>query len=146
MSEINQNENKSLKGKWGKIGARPKYVNWPTQPFTVADLHACNTHQCEPSLRVKIKKELINGTTPNPNGTILALEPRKQPDIKVGRPKAVYVLKGSFDPATMKLACLCELNVAAVEVVTAIPVPAVVTPAADVAPEPAIITPEPVIA
>jgi len=88
---------KSLKGEWGKVGAPPKAVNWPTTPFTSALLFCRNPKQCELGLRNKIKRGIAAGT-------ILALATKKQPGGSVGRPKSVYVLTEHFDPATMTLA------------------------------------------
>jgi len=88
---------KNQKGKWGKIGAPPKAVNWPDRPFTMATLVSRNPKQCSLSLRNKTADRMEVGD-------ILSLESKPQPGGKVGRPLSVYVLKEHYDPATMILA------------------------------------------
>ena len=93
----NAKHRRSLKGKWGHIGAPPKNTRWPSRPFTMATLFARNSHQCELSLRNKVDAGLASGE-------IVALQPKKQPHGNVGRPKSVFVLKANYDKATMTLA------------------------------------------
>jgi hypothetical protein len=93
----NSSKRRSLKGKWGHIGAPPKNTRWPKRPFTMATLFARNSHQCELSLRNKVEAGVNDGS-------ILELKAKKQPHGNVGRPKSVFVLKANYDKATMVLA------------------------------------------
>jgi hypothetical protein len=86
---VKKNNRKSLKGSWGKIGAPPKPVNWPSDAFTMATLFSRNTKQCELSLRTKVADGVAGGS-------ILPLMTKKQPGGAVGRPKSVFVLKKHF--------------------------------------------------
>jgi len=98
---------KSLRGVWGKVGAPPKPVNWPTTPFTYKVLFARNTGQCRLSLRNKCLagvKDNIAAGGKNGTGSIFQLVSIPQPHGHVGRPKERYVLAGNFDAATMTLA------------------------------------------
>ena len=88
---------RSMKGKWGHVGAPPKKTSWPNRQFTMATLFSRNKNQCELSLRNKVDAGVANGT-------ILALLPKKQPGGAVGRPKSVFVLKQCFVPSKMELA------------------------------------------
>ena len=81
---------RSMKGKWGKVGAPPKATNFPNGAFTMATLFGRNKNQCELSLRNKVDDKLADGS-------LIALKSRKQAGGKVGRPKAVFVLKANFD-------------------------------------------------
>jgi hypothetical protein len=146
---------KSLKGKWGHIGAPPKNTNWPARPFTTEQLFARNEHQCELSLRNKVNEGVEAGN-------ILVLMPIPQPGGAVGRPKARFVMKENFDAATMTLAPVKEkvrkarkakANVALVTVAPAVDqtpvvapmvaneVPASPAPETPAAPAPVIIVP-----
>jgi len=92
---------RSLKGKWGNVGAPPKTVNWPRTSFTMKALFSRNSKggnaQCELSLRNKVDAEVAAGN-------VLALLPKKQPGGKVGRPKSMFVLKKFYRPSKHELA------------------------------------------
>jgi hypothetical protein len=108
---------RSMKGKWGHVGAPPKKTSWPNRPFTMATLFSRNKNQCELSLRNKVDAGVLAGT-------ILALMPKKQPGGAVGRPKSVFVLKQYFVPSKM------ELSAKTVRVLRpAVTAPVVVAPA-----------------
>lgn len=87
---------RSMKGKWGHVGAPPKKTSWPNRPFTMATLFSRNKNQCELSLRNKVDAGVATGN-------ILALMPKKQPGGGVGRPKSVFVLKEHYVPSKMEL-------------------------------------------
>ena len=116
---------KSLRGKWGHIGAPPKHTNWPSRPFTMATLFARNSKQCQLSLRKKVEKGTLAGT-------IVALKPIKQQGGAVGRPKSRFVMKEHFDANTMELAPVKVVDIvevsAPVSVVNPVITPAVETP------------------
>ena len=127
---------RSLKGKWGNVGAPPKTVNWPRTSFTMAALFSRNSKggnaQCELSLRNKVDAGVANGT-------ILALLPKKQPGGKVGRPKSMFVLKQFYVPSKHELSAksIAVLRPQA----TAAPAPVATPPPFVVA---AVVTPPPV--
>lgn len=79
-----------MKGKWGKVGAPPKATKFPKTPFTMATLFGRNTNQCELSLRNKVDAMLLTGA-------LIQLKSRKQAHGAVGRPKAVFIVKASFN-------------------------------------------------
>jgi len=81
---------RSLRGKWGKVGAPPKATRFPRGAFTMESLFTLNKNQCQLSLRNKVDAKLADGS-------LIALKPRKQAGGKVGRPKAVFVLKDNFN-------------------------------------------------
>lgn len=110
---------RSMKGKWGHVGAPPKKTSWPNRPFTMATLFSRNKNQCELSLRNKVDAGVLAGT-------ILALLPKKQAGGKVGRPKSVFVLKQYFVPSKHELApkTVAKLN----RTVSVTPAPAAVAP------------------
>ncbi len=89
-SNKNSKQRRSLKGKWGKVGAPPKATKFPRGAFTMESLFNMNKNQCELSLRTKVDGKLADGS-------LIALKTRKQKGGKVGRPKAVFVLKENFD-------------------------------------------------
>ena len=91
-SNKNNKNRRSLKGKWGKVGAPPKATRFPRGAFTMESLFNMNKNQCELSLRNKVDDKLADGS-------FIALKARKQSGGKVGRPKAVFVLKDNFDAA-----------------------------------------------
>ena len=86
----NKSGRKSLKGKWGRVGAPPKATKFPRGAFTMESLFTLNKNQCELSLRNKVDAKLADGS-------LIALKARKQAGGKVGRPKAVFVLKDNFN-------------------------------------------------
>jgi hypothetical protein len=94
MKNNKQNKNKSgrksMKGRWGKVGAPPKATKFPRGAFTMESLFNMNKNQCELSLRNKVDDKLADGS-------LIALKARKQAGGKVGRPKAVFVLKDNFN-------------------------------------------------
>lgn len=90
----NKNSRKSMKGKWGNVGAPPKTVKWPSRLFTMATLFARNPNQCQLSLRNKVNDAIDAGT-------IIQLASKKQPGGSVGRPMSVFVMKEHFDSSTM---------------------------------------------
>ena len=98
---VNRGGRRSLKGKWGIVGAPPKKVSWPRGAFVMATLFARNSKggnaQCELSLRNKVDEKLADGS-------LLALKPKKQAGGKVGRPKSVFVLKEHYMPSKHELA------------------------------------------
>jgi hypothetical protein len=89
QNKVNKNR-RSLKGKWGKVGAPPKATRFPRGAFTMESLFTLNKNQCELSLRNKVDAKLADGS-------LIALKTRKQKGGKVGRPKAVFVLKDNFN-------------------------------------------------
>lgn len=120
---------RSLKGKWGNVGAPPKTVNWPRTSFTMAALFSRNSKggnaQCELSLRNKVDAGVADGT-------ILALKSKKQPGGAVGRPKSMFVLKKFYVPSKHELAdkAVVKLN----RTVSVTPAPVAVAPAPVAAP------------
>jgi hypothetical protein len=88
--KTNAKNKKSLKGKWGHVGAPPKKTKFPKTPFTMAVLFGRNKNQCELSLRNKVDALLSAGE-------LVSLKPRKQAGGAVGRPKAVFVLKEHYN-------------------------------------------------
>jgi hypothetical protein len=86
----NTKARRSMKGKWGKVGAPPKATKFPKTPFTMATLFGRNTNQCELSLRNKVDAMLLTGA-------LIQLKSRKQAHGAVGRPKAVFIAKASFN-------------------------------------------------
>ena len=81
---------KSLKGKWGRVGAPPKATKFPRGAFTMETLFNRNKNQCELSLRNKVDAALAAKE-------LIQLKARKQAGGAVGRPKAVFVLKDNFN-------------------------------------------------
>jgi hypothetical protein len=114
-NKVKKTNRKSQKGTWGKIGAPPKAVHWPSTPFTIGLLETRNTLQCSLSLRNKVAELLVKGVTlvgkvatgpngaPVADGMVVELESKKQPGGAVGRPKAVFVLAENFDSSKMVL-------------------------------------------
>lgn len=90
MKNKQNKSRKSMKGKWGRVGAPPKSTSFPKGAFTMETLFGRNKNQCELSLRTKVDAGLAAGE-------IIALKTRKQAGGKVGRPKAVFVLKENFN-------------------------------------------------
>lgn len=80
---------KSLRGKWGKVGAPPKSVKWPKGKFTMDRLFELNKNQCKLTLRHKVVKMVENKE-------LTALEPQKQPNGAAGRPKSVFILSKNY--------------------------------------------------
>jgi hypothetical protein len=127
---------RSLKGKWGNVGAPPKTVNWPRTSFTMKALFSRNSKggnaQCELSLRNKVDAEVAAGN-------VLALLPKKQAGGKVGRPKSMFVLKRFYKASKHELA---PKSVAVLRPqVSATPAPVATPPPFVVA---AVVTPPPV--
>ena len=81
---------KSLKGKKGTVGAPTKKTTFPKTSFTFETLFTRNENQCELSIRNKVKAGIKAGT-------IYVLQPKKQPNKAVGRPKDVFVLQENYD-------------------------------------------------
>jgi hypothetical protein len=88
---------RSMKGKWGKVGAPPKSTFFPRGTFTMESLFNQNKNQCELSLRTKVDDKIADGS-------LIALKPKKQAGGKVGRPKSVFVLKENFDSTKHEVA------------------------------------------
>jgi hypothetical protein len=140
--KINRRSNrKSLKGKWGKVGAPPKKVKFPTRPFTMKQLFARNPGPCELTIRDRVES-LINA------GTITQLDPRKQPKKGVGRPSDLFVLTEHLNGRTPLVKSTVQVvstpapvtpeavPVTNTETVTATPAPEVTaTPAPEPVPE-----------
>ena len=139
MSKNAKKTRKSQKGKWGHIGAPPKYVRWPVGSFTMEKLFKLNSKgknkQCELSLRNKVDDGLEDGT-------ILELKAKKQPHGAVGRPKSVFVLKTKYVASKMELADKTAKAPKARKVKTT-PVAAPVPAAAPAAAEPVTAQPAP---
>jgi len=93
-SNKNSKQRRSLKGKWGKVGAPPKAIKFPRGAFTMESLFNMNGvakgNNCELTIRTKVANRLADGS-------LIQLKARKQAGGKVGRPKAVFVLKENFD-------------------------------------------------
>ena len=138
---VNRGGRRSLKGKWGIVGAPPKKVSWPRGAFVMATLFARNSKggnaQCELSLRNKVDEKLADGS-------LLALKPKKQAGGKVGRPKSVFVLKEHYMPSKHELAPSTVKRIVSTMTVATAPVAtAPVTVAASPAPVEAVATPAP---
>ena len=122
---------KSFRGEKGTVGAPVIPVKFPKIPVTMAKLFAANSKgkykQCQLSGRTKVD-ELVA------NGELISLKPRKQAKGAVGRPAPVYVLKSSFNPATMVTAPAPKKTGP-----KSVPIVAVETPAPAVAPAPVIV-------
>jgi hypothetical protein len=135
--------NKNRKGTQnGQVGAPPKKTNWPNKKFTMAQLFARNTHQCELSLRNKVADGISDGL-------IVVLESQKQPGGAVGRPKAVFVLREHYDAAMMVRADKKSSKKSRVGVVQVTPAPVATDTVAETvniqvnttpAPEPVVVT------
>jgi hypothetical protein len=153
MSKTNKRSNrnakarKSLKGKWGHIGAPPKAMKFPGRPFVMAALFAINKTLCELTVRKNVDKALENGT-------LVELMPLPQKGGAVGRPKSRFVLKSKFvaskmtiRPAKTVTSTIATVSPAPVAEVTPAPAPVVETvteaaPVATPAPEAPIPAPE----
>lgn len=85
-----QRNQKSMKGKWGKVGAPPKTTKFPKGVFTIESIHNRNKNQCKLSIRKKVEAAVDAGT-------LVRLKTRKQAHGAVGRPSAAYILKENFD-------------------------------------------------
>jgi hypothetical protein len=87
-------QRRSLKGKWGKVGAPPKAIKFPRGAFTMESLFNMNGTEkgvnCELTIRNKVADRLDDGS-------LIQLKARKQAGGAVGRPKAVFILKENFD-------------------------------------------------
>lgn len=81
---------RSMKGKWGKVGAPPKATKFPSGVFTIESLHNRNKNQCKLSIRKKVEAA-------EDAGTLIRLKARKQAGGSVGRPSAAFILKENFD-------------------------------------------------
>jgi len=93
----NKSNRKSMKGRWGKVGAPPKATKFPRGAFTMESLFNMNQNQCELSLRTKVDIGVESGA-------LIALKARKQKGGAVGRPKAIFILKENFDASKHELA------------------------------------------
>jgi len=128
MSKQNKRSNnrnakarKSLKGKWGHIGAPPKPMRFPGRPFIMAALFALNKGLCELTVRKNVDKAIETGL-------LVELTPLPQKGGAVGRPKSRFVLKSKFNAAKMTLRPAKTVTTP-VATVTSTPTPApVVTP------------------
>ncbi len=89
-NKSNTKNRKSLKGKWGHVGAPPKKTSWPSAPFTMEGLFKRNKNQCELSLRNKVDDRLADES-------LIQLKSRKQKGGAVGRPKSVFILADKFN-------------------------------------------------
>jgi hypothetical protein len=89
-NKSNTRNRKSMKGKWGHVGAPPKKTSWPTVPFTMETLFKRNKNQCELSLRNKVDDRIADES-------LIKLNPRKQKGGAVGRPKSVFILADKFN-------------------------------------------------
>ncbi len=100
---------KSWKGKWGKVGARPKDVKWPRGAFTVLQLVALNPDVCELTLRnrvidsargYKIVNKMVDGkkvkTKVSIPQTLVRMEKNATRE-SVGRPSFRYMSKAAFE-------------------------------------------------
>lgn len=89
--QIKQIKNrKSMKNRWGKVGAPPKSLNFPRGAFTMESLFNMNKGSCELTVRNKVTARVKTGE-------LIQLKSRKQKGGSVGRPSAVFVLKDNFD-------------------------------------------------
>jgi hypothetical protein len=82
--KVTRRSRKSLKGKWGKVGAPPKNIKFPARPFTMKQLFAKNAGACELTIRGRVAARLADRT-------VTQLDPRKQPKHGVGRPSDLFV-------------------------------------------------------
>lgn len=85
---------KSLKGKWGNVGAPPKAIKLPTVAFTVARAIALNPNVCELTVRKYVAKCLKAGV-------LKKGEPIPQPKGGVGRPKFRFEPTGKALPVKL---------------------------------------------
>ena len=156
-------QRRSLKGKWGKVGAPPKATKFPKGAFTMETLVNLNKNQCKLSLYNKVDVKLADGT-------LIALKARKQKrDVKVkslrnslkkatvagdketvkqlkaqlaglatgvGRPKDTFVLKDNFDSSIHEKA---DAKAKTPKTRTVVAVTATVTPTAPPVPEASVI-------
>lgn len=119
---------KSLKGKWGHVGAPPKNVKYPRTRFTVERAVALNEGVCELTIRKRIKADVKAGK-------LVTLPVIPQAGGAVGRPKFAFQLK---ELATKnKPAKTTRTPRKTATVVTVAPQ----TPTAPVTPTPAVTTP-----
>jgi hypothetical protein len=102
-------ERKSMKGKWGKVGAPPKPIKYPRGSFTIAALHALNPEVCELTLRnrvidstrgYKVVTKIVDGKrvktqVPVPQ-TLVRLDKNSEKDT-VGRPNFRYMSKAAYE-------------------------------------------------
>lgn len=148
-SNRNTKTHKSLKGKWGRIGAPPKPMKFPNRPFVMATLFSLNKNLCELTIRKNVDKALADGT-------LVELTPVPQKGGAVGRPKSCFVLKSKFDASKMTLRPAKTVTTPVATVVPApvaddapapVPVVKTVTETASATPEPVVEAPaSPVIA
>jgi hypothetical protein len=143
-TDNNANQRKSLKGKYGKVGAPPKTFTFPKGKFTMKQLFEANPDSCELTLRNKVAK-LVEA------GKLVFGKPLKQPDGHVGRPQstfkrvfgkgAVVATKGrkahstAVAPATVAVAPAVVPDVAPAVPVETAPVPVATVEAPAVVPD-----------
>lgn len=134
---------KSLKGKWGHVGAPPKPLKaYPRTRFTIAQIVARNESVCELTIRKRIKADVKAGK-------LVTLPVIPQAGGAVGRPKFAFQLKElatKSKPAKTTRTPRKTATVATVTIpapVTPITTPAVTTPVvkAPVTPVTPVITP-----
>lgn len=93
-NKLTKTGRKSLKGKYGHVGAPPKPIKFPSTPFTFAALFKMNSKgankQCQLSIRNKVDERIAQKS-------IIQLQSRKQKGGKVGRPKDVFILAEKFN-------------------------------------------------
>lgn len=77
---------KSLKGKWGHVGAPPKKVKYPNTRFTIERAVKLNPGVCELTVRKRISADLESGA-------LVQAEVIHQPKKGVGRPKFTFIRK-----------------------------------------------------
>lgn len=77
---------KSLKGKWGHVGAPPKKVKYPNTRFTVERAVKLNPNVCELTVRKRIAADIESGA-------LVQADVIRQPKKGVGRPKFTFIRK-----------------------------------------------------
>ena len=92
---------KSLKGKWGKVGAPPKPIKYPRGAFTITQLVALNPQVCELTLRNTVTNnvrgyKMVDGKKIEIPVTLVKL-PKNAEKTTVGRPNFRFMSKAAFE-------------------------------------------------
>lgn len=95
----NRNKNtrgrKSMKGKWGIVGAPPKHIKFPKTKFSMARLFEMNSAVCELTIRERVKARIA--------AREIEKQPvRKQPKHGVGRPSDIFLVVKNSAPAKVR--------------------------------------------
>jgi hypothetical protein len=113
---------RSMKGKWGKVGAPPKKTKFPNGKFTMEAVFNLNPDQCELSLRKKVDSGLNDGSIYKLKNTQFE---------GAGRPPAMFVKKEKYNPNKHVLAdgfVPCARRIVPITVAIPVVPPVVETP------------------